>query len=110
MSACYTTRVFRRLNDRTDVVAACSVAGVLLLVDLALCGLIVWRVPYTEIDWVAYMQEVEGWLGGEHDYGKLRGDTGFGTAKSDPRDVLGVCSVLNAINFWATLPKRRIAP
>lgn len=30
----------------------------------------------TEIDWVAYMQEVEGWLGGEYDYTQLRGDTG----------------------------------
>jgi len=30
----------------------------------------------TEIDWKAYMQEVEGFLGGEHDYVKLRGDTG----------------------------------
>ncbi|KAI2505293.1 ALG3 protein [Fragilaria crotonensis] len=34
-------------------------------------------VAYTEIDWIAYMQEVEGWwLHGEHDYRLLRGDTG----------------------------------
>jgi alpha-1,3-mannosyltransferase len=31
---------------------------------------------YQEIDWLAYMQEVEGWLGGELDYTKLRGSTG----------------------------------
>jgi alpha-1,3-mannosyltransferase len=30
----------------------------------------------TEIDWVAYMQEVGGFLAGEHDYAKLKGDTG----------------------------------
>lgn len=26
----------------------------------------------TEIDWVAYMQEVEGYLAGEYDYMKLQ--------------------------------------
>ena len=30
----------------------------------------------TEIDWVAYMQEVEGFLGGEYNYSNLRGNTG----------------------------------
>ncbi|KAG0748288.1 hypothetical protein G6F57_002591 [Rhizopus arrhizus] len=30
----------------------------------------------TEIDWKAYMQEVEGFLTGERDYRKLKGDTG----------------------------------
>lgn len=30
----------------------------------------------TEIDWVAYMQEVEGFLDGERNYRNLRGDTG----------------------------------
>jgi alpha-1,3-mannosyltransferase len=30
----------------------------------------------TEIDWVAYMQEVGGWVKGELDYANLRGDTG----------------------------------
>jgi alpha-1,3-mannosyltransferase len=30
----------------------------------------------TEIDWIAYMQEVEGYLSGERDYLKLSGDTG----------------------------------
>jgi alpha-1,3-mannosyltransferase len=30
----------------------------------------------TEIDWIAYMQEVGGFLGGERDYMKLKGDTG----------------------------------
>jgi alpha-1,3-mannosyltransferase len=37
---------------------------------------IVCFVNYTEIDWVAYMQEVEGFLAGELDYTKIKGDTG----------------------------------
>jgi len=45
--------------------------------DLALSLLIVKLVPYTEIDFKAYMQEVEGpLLHDEWDYTKLRGDTG----------------------------------
>ena len=38
---------------------------------------------------VAYMQEVGGFLGGEHDYTKLKGDTG-------PL-VLIFCSFLNSV-------------
>lgn len=34
------------------------------------------KVPYTEIDWIAYMQEVRGYLGGELNYSNMRGDTG----------------------------------
>ncbi len=30
----------------------------------------------TEIDWIAYMQEVEGVVNGTWDYSKLKGDTG----------------------------------
>lgn len=30
----------------------------------------------TEIDWMAYMQEVEGVINGTYDYTKLEGDTG----------------------------------
>lgn len=30
----------------------------------------------TEIDWIAYMQEVEGVVNGTYDYLKLKGDTG----------------------------------
>ena len=30
----------------------------------------------TEIDWIAYMQEVEGVVNGTFDYTKLKGDTG----------------------------------
>ncbi|XP_017771575.1 PREDICTED: lethal(2)neighbour of tid protein [Nicrophorus vespilloides] len=37
---------------------------------------IVGNVKYTEIDWIAYMQEVEGFLNGTLDYAELKGDTG----------------------------------
>ena len=48
----------------------------LLSLELLLGVAIIQRVPYTEIDWVAYMQEVRGFLHGQLDYAHLRGDTG----------------------------------
>lgn len=42
-------------------------------------GINVWvirKVPYTEIDWKAYMDEVEGVINGTYDYAQLKGDTG----------------------------------
>ena len=33
-------------------------------------------VKVTNIDWIAYMQQIESVLGGERDYLKIRGDTG----------------------------------
>jgi len=47
-----------------------------LIYELALGLAIINRVAYTEIDWVAYMQEVEGVHNGTYDYTLLRGDTG----------------------------------
>ncbi|XP_022875894.1 dol-P-Man:Man(5)GlcNAc(2)-PP-Dol alpha-1,3-mannosyltransferase isoform X2 [Olea europaea var. sylvestris] len=48
----------------------------LLFADAVLVSLIVTYVPYTKIDWDAYMSQVSGFLGGERDYSKLKGDTG----------------------------------
>ncbi|KOS23196.1 Dol-P-Man:Man(5)GlcNAc(2)-PP-Dol alpha-1 [Escovopsis weberi] len=48
----------------------------LWLVDAVLCALIIWRIPYTEIDWVAYMEQVEQFIGGERDYSLIKGGTG----------------------------------
>jgi alpha-1,3-mannosyltransferase len=48
----------------------------LLMLDIFLCAAILMFVPYTEIDWKAYMQEVGGFISGEYDYLKLKGDTG----------------------------------
>ncbi|XP_075013356.1 dol-P-Man:Man(5)GlcNAc(2)-PP-Dol alpha-1,3-mannosyltransferase [Calonectris borealis] len=55
----------------TPLVAAC--------LCLAEGGVNLWvirRVPYTEIDWKAYMEEVEGFANGTLDYTQLKGDTG----------------------------------
>ncbi|CAG9833463.1 unnamed protein product [Diabrotica balteata] len=49
---------------------------VLLVFEFLLNFMIINRVKYTEIDWIAYMQEVEGFLNGTLDYKELKGDTG----------------------------------
>jgi alpha-1,3-mannosyltransferase len=50
--------------------------GSLIVAECLLGSLIIHKVPYTEIDWVAYMQEVDFWLDGEYDYLKIYGNTG----------------------------------
>ena len=49
---------------------------ILLPIELAVNILVIQRVKYTEIDWVAYMSEVEGFLNGTFDYSMLNGSTG----------------------------------
>lgn len=46
------------------------------LCDMALTLLIIRRVPFTNIDWEAYMMEVDFVLHGEFDYSKIAGPTG----------------------------------
>jgi len=53
-----------------------AAAGCLLLLELVINIVVINRVNYTEIDWVAYMQEVEGVVNGTRDYSLLKGDTG----------------------------------
>lgn len=60
----------------TDPKRLSLTAKLFVLLEVLLTVLIIERVPYTEIDWKAYMQEVEGFLNGTLDYSKLRGDTG----------------------------------
>ena len=48
----------------------------LLLGEAILTFAIFKHVPYTEIDWEAYMQEVTMWQEGERDYLKIKGGTG----------------------------------
>ncbi|KAJ9138210.1 Dol-P-Man [Pleurostoma richardsiae] len=48
----------------------------LLVLDALLCGLIIWRIPYTEIDWVAYMEQISQYKAGERDYTNIKGGTG----------------------------------
>jgi len=50
--------------------------GLLFIWETFFSFFIVKKVAYTEIDWVAYMQEVEGYLNGDTNYENLRGDTG----------------------------------
>ncbi|KAL6427996.1 hypothetical protein ACFW04_008414 [Cataglyphis niger] len=52
-----------------------------ILAEIIVNILVIENVSYTEIDWRAYMQEVEGFLNGTMDYSKLRGDTGPLTAQ-----------------------------
>ncbi|XP_074040394.1 ALG3, alpha-1,3- mannosyltransferase [Leptinotarsa decemlineata] len=52
------------------------VCWLLLIFETFLNIIIIEKVKYTEIDWIAYMQEVEGFLNGTLDYKELRGDTG----------------------------------
>ncbi|KAK9413873.1 putative Glycosyltransferase [Seiridium unicorne] len=44
--------------------------------DAILCALIIWKVPYTEIDWKAYMEQIEQYVSGERDYTLIKGATG----------------------------------
>ncbi|KAK6260222.1 Glycosyltransferase [Theobroma cacao] len=53
-----------------------AMALALLFIDALLVSFIIAYVPYTKIDWDAYMSQVSGFLGGERDYKNLKGDTG----------------------------------
>ncbi|KAK1446821.1 hypothetical protein CCUS01_02380 [Colletotrichum cuscutae] len=53
-----------------------AIPPVLLALDAVLCGLIIWKIPYTEIDWVAYMEQISQYVSGERDYTKIKGGTG----------------------------------
>lgn len=48
----------------------------IIILEFFINIIVVERVPYTEIDWKAYMQECEGFLNGTLDYSQLKGDTG----------------------------------
>lgn len=52
------------------------VGPALLALDVLLCALIILKVPYTEIDWEAYMEQISQYVSGERDYTKIRGGTG----------------------------------
>ena len=48
----------------------------ILIIEFIFSILVIKFTNYTEIDWIAYMQEVEGFLSGERNYSLLKGDTG----------------------------------
>ncbi|GFZ19440.1 asparagine-linked glycosylation 3 [Actinidia rufa] len=58
----------RKLSKNPKV----AFAFALLLIDALLVALIIAYVPYTKIDWDAYMSQVSGFLEGERDYGNLK--------------------------------------
>ena len=51
-------------------------ALILLLLEVVLCITIVYFIPYTEIDWTAYMEQVSQFQAGERNYYNIRGGTG----------------------------------
>uniref|UniRef100_A0A914DYT6 dolichyl-P-Man:Man5GlcNAc2-PP-dolichol alpha-1,3-mannosyltransferase n=1 Tax=Acrobeloides nanus TaxID=290746 RepID=A0A914DYT6_9BILA len=51
-------------------------AVLLFVADTAISIFVVKKVPYTEIDWSTYMQQVECYLNGERNYTQIKGDTG----------------------------------
>ncbi|CAK4890410.1 unnamed protein product [Aphanomyces euteiches] len=52
------------------------IAGFLLVFEFVFGIFVIQKIPYTEIDWKAYMQQVTQFKDGERDYLKIRGDTG----------------------------------
>ncbi|VDN04295.1 unnamed protein product [Thelazia callipaeda] len=52
------------------------VATLLWLFDSVLSTLIIWKVPYTEVDWLTYIQQVNRFEQGIRNYSEIRGDTG----------------------------------
>ncbi|KAL4796040.1 glycosyltransferase [Aspergillus venezuelensis] len=52
------------------------IAPLLNLADGLLCALVIWKVPYTEIDWTTYMQQIKLYIAGERDYTRIEGSTG----------------------------------
>ncbi|KAJ4810650.1 hypothetical protein LUZ62_023216 [Rhynchospora pubera] len=69
------SRSTKTLIDRFKISKG-KFAFLLLCLDAILVSLIISYVPYTKIDWDAYMSQVDGFLSGERDYSKLKGDTG----------------------------------
>ncbi|KPM45418.1 Dol-P-Man:Man(5)GlcNAc(2)-PP-Dol alpha-1,3-mannosyltransferase [Neonectria ditissima] len=72
------TQAIRFVSDMANGRHALSklIPPALWLMDAVLCGLIIWKIPYTEIDWVAYMEQVAQFVSGERDYTKMEGGTG----------------------------------
>lgn len=57
----------------TDPHYITPVCIILFLIEAVLNAFIIEKVKYTEIDWIAYMQEVEGFLNGTLEYKELKG-------------------------------------
>ncbi|KAK2170282.1 hypothetical protein LSH36_3g03045 [Paralvinella palmiformis] len=80
--AAYLKRLVKVINPRsvrrylTDPSLAVPVMVILFLAECVINVWVIHNIKYTEIDWKAYMQEVEGTINGTYDYMQLKGDTG----------------------------------
>lgn len=72
----YTNQTYLKklIFDPSTITVTC---WLLFFIELILNVVIIERVKYTEIDWIAYMQEVEGFLNGTWDYSQLKGKNLF---------------------------------
>ena len=88
--------IYRGALDLASTTKTKWLSLLLLASDSVLCGLIIWKIPCgwkyflairlliswriveidTEIDWIAYMQQVKQYLDGVCDYTMIKGDTG----------------------------------
>jgi len=83
-------KVIDFVKENLTVLVICA----LIAFEIPFCALIIKKVSYTEIDWIAYMQEVQGFEDGERNYFNLRGDTG---PLVYPAGFVYVFSVLKAL-------------
>ncbi|KAL4516045.1 hypothetical protein Ndes2526A_g00746 [Nannochloris sp. 'desiccata'] len=98
-------RVINRICNPHDVSISWTIAAILLIFEALLCLVIIAKVPYTEIDWIAYMDEVSGYDKGERDYINLKGDTG---PLVYPAGFVYLFSWLRSITHGAILPAQYI--
>ncbi|TGO53615.1 hypothetical protein BCON_0120g00120 [Botryotinia convoluta] len=52
------------------------VPALIILFEAFLCSAIIYFIPYTEIDWKAYMEQISQYDSGERDYTQIKGGTG----------------------------------
>lgn len=64
------------MRSRSEASKTWLVGLALLVAEIVVNMLVIWKIKYTEIDWEAYMEEVEGVINGTYDYTNLRGGTG----------------------------------
>ena len=67
-----TSNIIQKMDAYTEKLLIPS----LLLMEILITSIIIQKVPYTEIDWSTYLQQVNLYLNGERDYVMIRGDTG----------------------------------
>jgi alpha-1,3-mannosyltransferase len=85
MAGSWRKRIGERMRGGRNLLIRClfdpegkslPVMVLLVLAEVVINVAVIWNIKYTEIDWIAYMQEVEGFINGTLDYTKLGGDTG----------------------------------